>query len=287
MTSRRALERRQVRLEDIRDILNAMRSLAYMEVQRSARQAETLRDVRRNIERAAADLVRHYPQAFPHSEPRTRAELIIGSERGFCGDFNADLIRSARDHAPPARWIVVGERLRATLTERTAVLENIDGASVAGDLPAVLDRVVTTLVGLNESQGPLGVRVHYHDEVGRTVMRDVLPAFTDGSRAPATWAGPTLQGRDTRGDAVAPMLSMPLAELAVRLGEQFMEAALTETLYRSLWSENLQRVTHLGGAVRHLERKSGDLRRRAKALRQEEIVEEIEILTLNTGSVPG
>jgi F-type H+-transporting ATPase subunit gamma len=49
--------------------------------------------------------------------------------------------------------------------------------------------------------------------------------------------------------------------------------------------ENHRRMTHLDRAVRHLDEKSHELSRRCNALRQEEIIEEIEVILLSAASL--
>lgn len=78
---------------------------------------------------------------------------------------------------------------------------------------------------------------------------------------------------------------MPPAEFFLELTEQYLFAALYEMLYTSLMAENHNRVTHLEEAVKHLNDKSEDLTRQCAALRQEEIIEEIEVILLSAGSV--
>jgi F-type H+-transporting ATPase subunit gamma len=56
-------------------------------------------------------------------------------------------------------------------------------------------------------------------------------------------------------------------------------------LYTSLMIENRFRVTHLEGAVKHLDDESAQLERRCNALRQEEIIEEIEEIMLSAASL--
>jgi F0F1-type ATP synthase gamma subunit len=70
--------------------------------------------------------------------------------------------------------------------------------------------------------------------------------------------------------------------------EQYVFAALHQMLYASLWAENSRRVARLEGAVRHLDDQSAELTRRSHALRQEEIVEEIEVMLLSAdaGTLP-
>jgi F-type H+-transporting ATPase subunit gamma len=58
---------------------------------------------------------------------------------------------------------------------------------------------------------------------------------------------------------------------------------LHELFYSALLAENERRLQHLEGALRRVDRKREALTLRGKALRQEEITEEIEIILLSTG----
>jgi len=58
-----------------------------------------------------------------------------------------------------------------------------------------------------------------------------------------------------------------------------------EIFYTSLLAENHQRVQHLEGAVKHLDDESAKLRRQINARRQEEIIEEIEVILLSAASL--
>ena len=49
-------------------------------------------------------------------------------------------------------------------------------------------------------------------------------------------------------------------------------------MYVSLMTENVCRMQHLEGAVHHLDDKSAELLRECNALRQEEIIEKIEVI---------
>jgi F-type H+-transporting ATPase subunit gamma len=78
-----------------------------------------------------------------------------------------------------------------------------------------------------------------------------------------------------------PLLDLPPRQFLLGLTEQYLYAALHAVLYQSLAAENQQRIRHLDGAVHHLEERSAALQRRIRALRQEEIIEEIEVILLN------
>ena len=71
----------------------------------------------------------------------------------------------------------------------------------------------------------------------------------------------------------------------IELTEHYLFATLHAMLYTSLMAENLNRVSHLENAVNHLDDKSDELARRCSAMRQEEIIEEIEVILLSSGSI--
>ena len=81
------------------------------------------------------------------------------------------------------------------------------------------------------------------------------------------------------------MLNLPPATCLAELIDHYLFAALHEIVYVSLMAENIQRVRHLEGAVRHLDDKSATLQHQSNALRQEEIIEEIEVILLSAASL--
>ncbi len=88
MSKRRNLETRLRSLTEIKEIMNAMKNLSLMEVHRLARFLDTQRRVVASIGAAAADFLFFHPEMFPGEEEFRNIHLLIGSERGFCGDLN-------------------------------------------------------------------------------------------------------------------------------------------------------------------------------------------------------
>lgn len=88
MSRRREFDDRLHALRDIEGILRAMKNLALMEQQKLTRFLTTQRRVVDNIEAAAEDFFTFYPEAARRLGKGTSVWLIIGSERGFCGDYN-------------------------------------------------------------------------------------------------------------------------------------------------------------------------------------------------------
>jgi F-type H+-transporting ATPase subunit gamma len=202
----------------------------------------------------------------------------VGSERGFCGDFNRavttrleDAIR-VHDHADPA-IIAVGHKLHPLLETNESVVAFLDGASVVEEVTTVLERLTDELNALRVSTTAIVLYGIYHD--GSDVMlTPLLPPFAE-------------EAGSERKHAFAPLLNVAPEIFLRDLVDHYLFAALNNMLYASLMAENQRRVSHLEGAVRHLDQESEELTRKCRALRQEEIVEEIEVILLSATGVGG
>jgi F-type H+-transporting ATPase subunit gamma len=69
------------------------------------------------------------------------------------------------------------------------------------------------------------------------------------------------------------------------LTDHYLFSALHRVLFDSLITENEFRARHLENAVSHLDNKTSELLRKSNALRQEEIIEEIEVILLNSSII--
>lgn len=277
MTRRRDLEQHRQSLAEIRDIMDSMKTLAYMETRKLARFLDAQRAVVQSIENVAADLLSFYPETLPEANETAVVYLLIGAERGFCGDFNHALLRyleSALQAHPVDRpmLIVLGRKL-VTLVEGDArMVASINGASVVEEITTLLNQVVSELMTIQEKYGALGVYCLYHRGEDGIAMNKLLPPFQELLHKPPRFPHPPVLNQSTRA-------------LLSELVEHYLFAALHEMVYTSLMAENYERVTHLDGAVKHLDDESDELARQCNALRQEEIIEEIEVLLLSSSSL--
>lgn len=277
MTQRRELERHRRSLWEIHDIMNSMKTLAYMETRKVARFLDAQQAVVASIGNLAADFLSFYPEALPETDEAPRVYLLIGSERGFCGDLNHTLLtqlRAAREQFPfdQTNLIGIGRKLNMLLEDDETVAALIDGASVVEEVPAVLNQLVRELSSLQEIHGIVSVYGIYHGSLDGIVMQKLLPPFQHYLHQPRRFAHP-------------PELNMSPADFLLELTEQHLFAALHEMLYTSLMTENRSRMSHLEGAVQHLDDESDELARKCNALRQEEIIEEIEVILLSASSI--
>jgi len=278
MTHRRELEQHRHTLGEIRDIMNSMKTLAYIESRKLGRFLDAQRAVVAHIETTAADFLGFYPGALPRTEEATPVCLLLGSERGFCGDFNETLLRQLESHLRECsidtpRLIVTGSKLGNQLEEDPRVVACIDGANVVEEAEKTLSLIINALNELQTKEGAVSLTVLYHDpDKEQIVTTEVLPPFE--------------QYRDTApGFPHPPVLNLLPAAFLAELIDHYLFAALHEIVYVSLMAENIQRVRHLEGAVQHLDDKSENLLHQSNALRQEEIIEEIEVILLSASSL--
>lgn len=274
MSRLRDVERRRRALGEIREIMSSMKSLAYTETRKLGRHVEAQRAVASGIAAAARDFLSFYPLPEPDIEPQASAEIVIGTERGFCGDFNQKLVRELLEQprAEGTLVVAVGHKLRSLLEPQFEVAAFIDGAGATEEVASVVTRIVDELDALQQQHGALSLSGLYHGGKDGVVSRQLLPPFAE------------IRDVEQR-SGIPPALNLEPAELLVQLVDHYLFASLHELLYTSLQSENEQRVTHLGDAVKHLDEKSASLTRTLNALRQEAIVEEIEVILLNATSV--
>ena len=271
MTQRRQLRERLAGLDESGEIIRSMKNLAYMEAHRLGRLCAHQRAVVAHIDAMAGDFLACHPLLAPTGAPARRVLLVVGTRRGFCGAFNEHLVDCVRESLGARQQtrdiIAVGHKLCIRLARDLEPWTMLDGADVAEEIPAVLRAIVGALDEARARHGQIMLDVIHHDaEADVPRVYTLLPPFAPRAGAPPS---------------APPLTNLAPREFLVELGEQYLFAALHAALYDSLLAENQARVRHLDGAVRHLDERSDQLRRRMQALRQEEIIEEIEVILLN------
>ncbi|MBG56840.1 MAG: hypothetical protein CMK46_00965 [Porticoccus sp.] len=278
--SRRSLEEHRYSLGEIQEIMNSMKTLAYMETRKLTRFLDAQQQVVKSIEHAAADLLHFYPDILPDSEDMPTVCLLIGSERGFCGDFNHALLDRLKSEPQYAEVgvIAVGHKLCTLLDEDPRILLTLDGAGITEEVTSLLNHLVNELSQLQQTHGPMSLVCLYHETPELIREQRLLPPFHNLA---------VLSEEQVRTFSHPPLLHQPPRELLAELTEYYLFAVLFEMLYISLMAENHHRVAHLEGAVRHLEDEEAELTRACNVLRQEEITEEIEVILLGAENLGG
>jgi len=275
MSKRREMERRLRSLGEIGDIMGAMKNLSLMEMRKLTRFAGSQRRVMDSLEAAAADFFHFHPE-FLTVPPRTQPVcLLIGSERGFCGDFN-ELVEQAYERhrresgAQEPALITVGARLSARVAEHYRVGARLNGPTVVEEVGPVLLRLMEELSRWQAQGHPLALTALYHGDEG-VAIKPILPMPRFG-RGQARFTYP-------------PALNLAPRDFLVDLVEQYLYAFLHGLFYTSLMAENRRRLQHMERATQHIDKESAALALKRNSLRQEEITEEIEVIMLSTDAL--
>jgi F-type H+-transporting ATPase subunit gamma len=275
MSRRREIEEHIRAISEIRGIMSAMKNLALTETQKLTRAFSAQQRVVHNLEAAASDLLRFYPE-LSLEVSGTNVYLVIGSERGFCGDYNGALLSALDRHCQAVGErdpfvVIVGRKLSARVAgERRAVVA-LDGPSVAEEVQPALTQLMDRLKELQHQrqlhQG-LVLTVVYH-EAGRDeiIIRPLQPG-RPSMEAPPPFTYP-------------PFLNLTPAAFLTDWIDLYLLALLHEVFYSALMAENRARLQHLQGALERIDRDTEEMRLRRNMLRQEEITEEIEVIMLS------
>jgi F-type H+-transporting ATPase subunit gamma len=276
MSKRHELEEHLRTLSEISGILGAMKNLSLMETHKLARFLSAQRRVVVGIESAAADFLAFYPDVLGRPVNGKRVYLAIGSERGFCGDFNESLLAAMEKHLDEEGvgepvLIAVGRKLATIMEGDRRVAARLDGPAVAEEVQPVLVRLMDTMRELQARQElycPLDLTVIHHSSDAEGLRIQVHQPFRQIRRQAATFSYP-------------PIVNLDPFTFVTGLFDQYLYAVLHEVFYSSLMAENLRRFQHMEQAIRRLDENISDLALKRNVLRQEEITEEIEIIMLS------
>lgn len=278
MSRRQDLQRHRHGLAEIINILSAMKMLSYMETHKLSEFIDAQHRVFDAISHVAHDFLSFYPQPLAEQSEVTPVYLLIGSERGFCGDFNQELITAFEQSLalPPdvkPRLITVGRKLYNLAQDNRYLHAHVNGPNVVEEVPAVLEQTVDILTQLQQQYPLMSLYSIYHSGTEPSIATEkLLPPFQQKPPQAEHFQTP-------------PQLNLSPTDFLLGVAEQYLFAALHELLYTSLAEENRRRIMHLEGAVKHLERKADELAQHCNVLRREEITEEIEVLLLNSSNL--
>ena len=275
MTRRHEQIAHRHKLSEIRNIMNSMKTLAIMETHKLERIIETQTAMIASIENIAADFLHFNPQVLPEVEPTSNIILLIGSERGFSGDFNEKLVTQLEQSFPNATQsdttlIAVGHKLHSLWDGKDPNIIYIEGASVVEEIFSVVDSL-SEILATHKNLSSLYV-LHHNNQHDAPIIERLMPPFKETHFKKINNTNP-------------PLLNLSPQDFLLELIEHFLFNSLHRILYVSLMIENQRRIQHLENATHHLDEKTDELKHKINALRQEEIIEEIEVILLSSVSL--
>lgn len=253
-------------LEEIRDIIDAMKNLSIVEINKVMRFLLTQKKVVETIENTAKDFFSFHTtdrSFFP-----VRSEeicIVIGSERGFCGGFNEILLGAAHKNLQSIPIIAIGKKLQSKLKPHHKVLEMLDGPNTLEEIDTIVNSIIEMLSGYMEYNWIIA----FNEDTGTHIEQRFIRPFH------------LLELMERSTFSSEPVMNMEPKRFAVQLLDQYIFAMIYHAFYTSFAAENKQRLRHMDGAVSRIDKNLEQFHLRLNRLRQEEITEEIEVLLLN------
>ena len=262
-------------MDELMDIVGAMRSLAGMRVQETQHALPGIRSYSDSMAAAIGSALLLMPRPVTEAQrDRGRSALIwCMGEHGFVGGFNERLLEAAEASLKASDLLfILGSRGAAIAYER--------GRNVAWTRP-----MATRLAGAPDSINRLTNELY-----ARIARREIARVEVMFSRyrqgAPATIERRLLLPLDTGSLAPKTFRQIPLHNLAPRpllekLMAEYVFALLTEAAVESIASENAARFAAMSSAHDNVSKKLAGLQENARQARQTEITS--ELLDLMTG----
>jgi F-type H+-transporting ATPase subunit gamma len=267
MSKRRNLQAHVEMLGDLRDVFESMKNLALVEIGKLSRTEPARRRMLDELTLVATLTAPYHPAVV--QPPPAQLYLCIGSERGFCGDFNANVAQlwiDVLESDPRARAIVVGSALVEKMRGLTRIVAKLDGPTIVEDIDPTLIDLIKCIASLERRGEPLGLVSVANGVEG--LQRTALLPFEPPRGTPL--------------QAAAPELNLSPETFVREFVDQYLDAALHSIFATSLLSENRARLGHMTVALDRLDDNLETLARRIHRLRQEEITREVEMILLST-----
>lgn len=283
MTKRAQLKDNLHALEDIGNIMTAMKNLCSIEISKMTKFISMQDKVMQTINDVKSDFFSAYPlMPTPHQNINPLIYILIGSERGFCGGFNNNVIgelERLKKQNPNPTLIIVGRKLALKLADDPRVVHVLDGPNVIEEIPAVILKVLKTLEeiamqkhsALHLEPWNIIFNEENQDQLQVTTLQPFKEFFTS----------------NTHNFSVPPELNLSSDLFLTEFIENYLFSMFHSVFYKSFFIENHQRLFHLNNALDRLDNKKNALKGHLKLVRQEEITEEIQIIMLSTEAIIG
>lgn len=285
MTKRTKLKEHVHTLEEIGHIMTAMKNLSFIELGKITQCLSMQDNVIKTIREVSHDFLSFYPMPpMNQQENPPLVSILIGSERGFCGSFNDNVLHQLDAHNEQhSEWepalVLVGHKLALKMANDSRVMATIDGPNAIEEIPAVISNVLHTLeralLQRNKTWHSWQWTVLFNEEEHNQIQVKTWQPFKELDISPA----PPF--------SVPPVLNGSKDQFFADLVEHYLLAMCYSIFYQSFFAENHQRLFHLNQALDRLENKKNALNHRLNLMRQEEITEEIQNILQSAQAIIG
>lgn len=283
MSKRIKLKEHLHSLDEISNIMTAMKNLALIEINKIARFIAMQERVTRTVKAVGRDFLSHYPNLLTRIQSdKPSIYILIGSERGFCAGFNDNIIHklsliNQTQSLEQPKLIVVGRKLAMKMAGDDRVTQVIDGANSAEEISDVIFKLIQSVEQIASTKDRTPYPGHwliiFNEEIENHIEATTLQPFLEFS----TEKKPVY--------SLPPILNVSDTELFTAFSERYLFSLLYSIFYNSYFAESNQRLHHLDNALDRLDKQKLSLTHNINIIRQEEITEEIEVIMLSTEAI--
>lgn len=277
MAQEREIAVRIKSLNDLLEIVGAIRAIAASQMQQALRSLEAIRDYSGQIRDALAEAATLLPSTGAiEAPPRANKSglVVFCAEHGLCGGFNEHPLRAAeRATGGELALIVVGTRGAQIFRERGLSPDlALPMATHCAGVTGAARRVAAELYRMFSERRVAGVEVVYAQHAGSELPRierhRLLPLEV-----------PVLLAASAQ---LPPIINLRPQRLFDDIVAEYFFATLENAAMQSFYSENATRFRTMEAAHQNIQNKSGELTKLMNRLRQESVT--TEILDLISGS---
>ena len=177
-------------LKKIDTIMTALRNLSFIEMNKASRFLSTQDQIQTLMNQIGNDFLTSYPEYQLHIHYAVpELFVLIGSERGFCGNFNNTLIDYITKHHPEStsqnQFIVVGKKLAEKLGNDKRIIQVLAGPNTIEEISDIIFNVLDTLnlLSLNIKPGSWNIIFNKknHNSIQTVIQQPYLELTTKKS----------------------------------------------------------------------------------------------------------
>ena len=272
MASGREIGERLGSLHQLLDIVSAIRAMAANQMQQSELSLDAIRRYTGIVRSALADATallpsEHYGTA--EARPQRPALVVFCAEHGFCGAFNEPMISmaaEAMERDSDLQVVFVGVRGAQRAAERDIRPQlTIPMASHSGGVTATARRVASWTSEMLARRTVTSIDLVFTSygagQRGSAQRISLLPLDSSVIKMAET--------------PIPPLVNVGPRQLFDELAAEYVFALLEEAAMESFASENAARFRMMDAARDNIQRKTTDLDRLARRMRQDAVTAEI------------
>lgn len=272
--------RRLKTVSDIKSVVVTMKNLAAARIRQFESVANATRSYADNVEIALQALLNHddRPATFARASGSDESGgwILLGTDQGFCGRFNANIATRACEllqngRSRPNRCLCMGRKLGTQLENRNLKPD------LVFPVPASVDRVNSIvheiLRAINEWRDRIGIEsiqlvFHQRRRIAdpEVVVHQLLPLDPDYLD--------TIRARRWESQAL-PIISINWREAFSSVIQQWLFIHVYRSVAESLASENSSRIAAMQKAEANIDQRFDELNATFNAFRQQLITDEI------------